>query len=133
MNSYPVGFMVLLGLLSTNIAGSTKKTVSNTLVFVFYCAGQIVGPQCFKATEYPSYHSGIIAMLVSFILNLVFNQILRWIYMRENRKRDEALVGKTEEEVEALKSESRVQGFENVTDNNNVSLPKMDVSWGKLT
>lgn len=41
--SYPVGFMVLLGLLSTNIAGTTKSSTSSAMVFVAYCVGQISG------------------------------------------------------------------------------------------
>ena len=40
---YPTGFMVLLGLLASNVAGSTKKSVASGWVFVMYCAGQIVG------------------------------------------------------------------------------------------
>lgn len=118
---YPVGFMVLLSLMAVNIAGSTKKTTANAMVFIFYCVGQIVGPQCFISSEYPAYHSGITAMLVSFILNLVFNQALRFLYVRENKKRDAAIVGKSEAEMRALEEESRVQGFENVTDSRNVS------------
>lgn len=61
-------------------------------------------------------------MLVGFILNLVFNLILRYLYGRENAKRNAALEGKSEEEVEALREESRRQGFENITDKQNVSL-----------
>ena len=118
---YPVGFLVLLSLMAVNIAGSTKKTTANAMVFIFYCVGQIVGPQCFKSSQYPGYHDGITAMLISFVLNAVFNQVLRFMYVRENRLRDEALVGKSEEEIAALKEESRIQGFENVTDNKNVS------------
>lgn len=60
-------------------------------------------------------------MLVGFILNLVFNLTLRYLYGRENQKRDAALAGKTEEEIEGLKEESRKQGFENITDKQNVS------------
>lgn len=60
-------------------------------------------------------------MLCAFVLNLVLNQVLRVLYMLENRKRDRALDGKTEEEIEALRQESRVQGFEDVTDHDNVS------------
>lgn len=41
--------------------------------------------------------------------------------MLENRKRDRALEGKSEEEIEALKAESRIQGFEDITDGKNVS------------
>lgn len=61
-------------------------------------------------------------MLVGFILNLVFNLVLRFLYARENSKRDKALEGKSETELEALREQSRVQGFENVTDKENVSL-----------
>ncbi|KAF4633548.1 hypothetical protein G7Y89_g4580 [Cudoniella acicularis] len=117
---YPTGFMVLLSLLATNVAGSTKKSTASAMVFVMYCVGQIVGPQCFKSSEAPGYHSGIVAMLVGFILNIVFNLALRVLYQLENRKRDRALEGKSEEEIEALREESRVQGFENVTDKENV-------------
>lgn len=60
-------------------------------------------------------------MLIGFILNIVFNLTLRTLYVIENKKRDKALEGKSEEEIEALKDESRVQGFENVTDKHNVS------------
>ena len=40
---YPTGFMVLLGLLATNVAGSTKRAWQSAMVFVMYCVGQIVG------------------------------------------------------------------------------------------
>lgn len=117
---YPTGFMVLLGLLATNVAGTTKKSMASAMVFVMYCVGQIVGPQCFKAAQAPSYHGGIVAMLIGFILNIVFNLTLRFLYALENKKRDQTLEGKSEEEIEALKEESRKQGFENVTDKGNV-------------
>jgi hypothetical protein len=113
--------MIILGLLSTNIAGSTKRTVASGWTFVGYCVGQIAGPQFFKSSQAPGYHSGIVAMLCGFILNLVFNQILRFLYVRENRRRDKALEGKSDEELDDLKKESELQGFEDVTDQNNVS------------
>ncbi|XXG98391.1 hypothetical protein Hte_004714 [Hypoxylon texense] len=118
--SYPVGFMVILGLLSTNIAGSTKRSVASGWVFVCYCVGQIAGPQFFKSKEAPAYHNGIVAMLCGFILNLVLNQILRFIYVRENKRRDKALEGKSEDEITDMSRESELQGFEDVTDKNNV-------------
>lgn len=60
-------------------------------------------------------------MLIGFILNIVFNLTLRFLYVLENKKRDRALEGKSEEEIESLRNESRIQGFENVTDKQNVS------------
>ncbi|EOD47270.1 putative allantoate permease protein [Neofusicoccum parvum UCRNP2] len=120
LGSYPVGFLVLLGLLSTNIAGSTKRSVASGWVFVCYCVGQIAGPQCFKAAEAPEYRSGIVAMLCGFCLNLVMNLVLRFLYIRENKRRDALLEGKSEEEIRAMEEESNVQGFENVTDKENI-------------
>lgn len=122
LGTYPVGFMTILGLLSANIAGSTKRSVASGWVFVCYCVGQISGPQFFQSTQAPSYHSGIVAMLCGFILNLVLNEVLRLIYVIENKRRDKMLVGKTEEEIAYLKKESEIQGFEDVTDKDNVGL-----------
>ncbi|KAK1962740.1 MFS general substrate transporter [Colletotrichum sublineola] len=121
LGSYPVGFMVILGLLSTNIAGGTKRSVASGWVFVCYCVGQIAGPQFFKSTEAPAYHNGIVAMLCGFILNLVLNQALRFIYMAENRRRDKLLEGKSGEEIADMQREGEVLGFEDVTDKANVS------------
>ncbi|KAH8902080.1 MFS general substrate transporter [Coniochaeta sp. PMI_546] len=120
LGSYPVGFMVILGLLSTNIAGSTKRSVASGWVFVMYCVGQISGPQFFKSTEAPAYKHGIIAMLCGFIINLVLNQVLRFLYVRENAKRDKLIAGKSEEELLQLKNESELQGFEDITDKANI-------------
>ncbi|KAH8896692.1 MFS general substrate transporter [Thozetella sp. PMI_491] len=117
---YPIGFLVIVGLLSVNIAGSTKRSVASGWVFVCYCVGQISGPQFFKSTEAPAYHNGIIAMLCGFIINLVLNQVLRYVYVRENARRDRLLEGKSEEELQAMKRESELQGFEDVTDKDNV-------------
>ncbi|KAI5868268.1 major facilitator superfamily domain-containing protein [Durotheca rogersii] len=121
LGSYPVGFMIILGLLSTNIAGSTKRSVASGWVFVCYCVGQIAGPQFFKSTEAPAYRSGIVAMLCGFVLNLILNQVLRFLYVLENRKRDKDLEGKSEDEIAEMKRTGDLQGFEDITDKNNAT------------
>ncbi|KAK6957645.1 hypothetical protein Daesc_000432 [Daldinia eschscholtzii] len=120
LGTYPVGFMIILGLLATNIAGSTKRSIASGWVFICYCVGQIAGPQFFVSKEAPAYHSGIIAMLCGFILNLVLNQALRFLYVLENKKRGKILEGKSEDELNAMERESNLQGFEDVSDKNNV-------------
>lgn len=72
-------------------------------------------------------------MLCGFVLNLVLNQVLRFVYVRENKRRDDMLVGKTEEEIEAMKRESEIRGFEDVTDKENVSAQIPSRSQGKVT
>jgi hypothetical protein len=121
--------MIILGLLSTNIAGSTKRSTASGWVFVCYCIGQIAGPQFFQSTDSPAYPKGITAMLCGFVLNLVLNQVLRIIYVLENKKRDRSLEGKSEEELVEMRRESDLQGFEDVTDKDNVSTATNDVKF----
>ncbi|EFQ25135.1 uncharacterized protein GLRG_00279 [Colletotrichum graminicola M1.001] len=104
--------MVILGLLSTNVAGGHEAVGRLGL--------GIAGPQFFKSTEAPAYHDGIVAMLCGFILNLVLNQVLRLIYAAENKRRDRLLEGKSEGEIADMQREGEVLGFEDVTDKANV-------------
>jgi hypothetical protein len=80
----------------------------------------MIGPQFFKAAQKPRYESSIQGMLWSFMFNLVLCLLLRFLYVRENKKRGRMLEGKSVEEVAVMKAESNLQGFENVTDRQNV-------------
>ncbi|CAJ2502856.1 Uu.00g102500.m01.CDS01 [Anthostomella pinea] len=62
--SSSTGFVALLGLISTNVAGWTKKTTSAAMYLIAYCVGNIIGPQVFKLGDAPSYHSAITTVLV---------------------------------------------------------------------
>lgn len=44
-----------LSLISSNVAGFTKKSTVSGLMFAAYCIGNIVGPQFFIPSEEPSY------------------------------------------------------------------------------
>lgn len=44
-----------LSLISSNVAGFTKRSVTGSLMFVAYCLGNIVGPQFFFEYEAPDY------------------------------------------------------------------------------
>jgi hypothetical protein len=44
-----------LSLISSNVAGFTKKSTVSSLMFAAYCIGNIVGPQFFIPSEEPSY------------------------------------------------------------------------------
>lgn len=56
-----LGFSMSLTMVSSNIAGYTKKQVTGALLFTGYCVGNIIGPQTFKESEAPGYHSAYIA------------------------------------------------------------------------
>jgi len=54
-----------LSLLSSNIAGHTKKTTVNALVFIFANAGSIAGPYAYKSDEATKgYPTGQVTVLV---------------------------------------------------------------------
>lgn len=50
-----------LTMVSSNVAGYTKKQLTGAILFTGYCVGNIIGPQTFKASEAPHYHSAYIA------------------------------------------------------------------------
>jgi len=56
-----LGFSLSLTMVSSNIAGYTKKQLTGAILFTGYCVGNIIGPQTFKASEAPGYHSAYIA------------------------------------------------------------------------
>jgi hypothetical protein len=48
-------------MVSSNVAGYTKKAVTGATLFVAYCVGNIIGPQTFKDSEAPGYPSAYVA------------------------------------------------------------------------
>ncbi|KAF7845917.1 hypothetical protein BT93_L0045, partial [Corymbia citriodora subsp. variegata] len=51
----PTPFVAILSLISTNIAGYTKKTTILMMYLVCYCIGNIIGPQTFRPSAAPRY------------------------------------------------------------------------------
>lgn len=52
---FGVNIPLSLSLISSNVAGFTKRSVTSALLFIAYCVGNIVGPQFFLASEEPNY------------------------------------------------------------------------------
>lgn len=64
----PASYAIMLSLISSNVAGSSKRLVSTCLSFVIFCVGNIVSPQLFQAEEAPRYQTGTRGMLVAIVL-----------------------------------------------------------------
>lgn len=62
-----LSFSMSLTVVSSNVAGYTKKQVTGALLFTGYCVGNIIGPQTFKTSEAPGYHSAYIAYVYFYI------------------------------------------------------------------
>jgi hypothetical protein len=56
-----LGFSMSLTIVSSNVAGYTKKQLTASILFIGYCVGNIIGPQTFKSSEAPGYKSAYIA------------------------------------------------------------------------
>ncbi|KAH7317157.1 major facilitator superfamily domain-containing protein [Stachybotrys elegans] len=96
-----LGFSLSLTMVSSNVAGTTKKQLTASILFVGYCVGNIIGPQTFLKSEAPSYHSAYIAMVVGYTVKLLAIVVL-YIYMyRANKARDLKYPGQEAEAIDA--------------------------------
>ena len=79
---------------AANTAGETKKKVTTGALFIFQCAGNVVGPTLYTTDEAPLYRRGLISNLIMFVV-LVGLYALNWFYLvflnRRHAKRREAL------------------------------------------
>ncbi|CAK7204298.1 hypothetical protein SEUCBS139899_007053 [Sporothrix eucalyptigena] len=115
MNTITTCATIIYSLLASNIGGYTKKSISNTMVFIAYSIGNIVSPQAFLTREAPRYQTGVAVTLASFCGAIFLLSILYFIYLFENRRRDrEAANRPVPTEEEKLQA-----AFHDLTDNEN--------------
>ncbi|KAJ7132142.1 MFS general substrate transporter [Mycena epipterygia] len=106
-------FVVGLSLVSGNVGGQTKKAIASASVFLGVAAGNIVGPFLFKDSEAPTYITGVIACMVSRILEIFVILALRVVFSRANKKRDQAVA------EGRVQYDERLTGLQDVSDWNN--------------
>lgn len=75
----------VFSIVSSNVAGSSKKITVSTIYFIGYCVGNIVGPQTFTTAPYVGAKT---AMLVSFAVGTFCLMSLLFIYNKRNTDRD---------------------------------------------
>ncbi|KAH0490712.1 hypothetical protein TgHK011_002169 [Trichoderma gracile] len=83
----PTPFVALLSLISTNVAGWTKKTTVAAMYLVAYCVGNIIGPQTFRPEDAPEYRPAEITILVCWSACLIDLAFIWWYYRRQNLKK----------------------------------------------
>ncbi|KAJ5627635.1 hypothetical protein N7490_009863 [Penicillium lividum] len=111
---YVVGAPVIVcwNLLSTNIAGHTKRAFANGIWFTVYAGGNVAGANIFFAREAPRYTSALTGLLVCYAGIIVLSTVayvgMRWV----NSKRD-AL---TSEAPDHCTSQAILDGFKDMTD-----------------
>ncbi|KAF5863256.1 hypothetical protein ETB97_010378 [Aspergillus alliaceus] len=109
---FAVNIPLSLSIISSNVAGFTKRSATSALLFVAYCIGNIVGPQFFVVSEEPHYPTGMKAAISGLALGAFFLVCLLVYYVVENKRRDN-VYGPASQLTEA---EERMQGLSNKTD-----------------
>lgn len=81
----PTGFVALLSLISSNVAGWTKKTTVGALYLIAYCTGNIIGPQTFRPGDKPRYIPAEITIIVCYAVCVLDLGFIHWYYLRKNK------------------------------------------------
>ncbi|KAN0122938.1 putative MFS allantoate transporter [Hyaloscypha variabilis] len=84
----PIGWTTILGLTSTNVAGSTKKVTVACIQTIAYTVGNIISPHTFQAKDAPRYLPAKISICIIYFLITVDLYVIRWLAVRENRRRE---------------------------------------------
>lgn len=118
LNTISTCASILYSLVASNVAGYTKKLVTNTLFFISYSLGNIISPQAFLQSQAPRYFDGIVVTLASFCANIIICCALYFIYRWENAQRD----GEQADRSPADSDEELRNAFSDLTDGENRSM-----------
>ncbi|CAI7597436.1 unnamed protein product [Penicillium pancosmium] len=80
--------VLLMSLLSRNVAGQTKKSVSTASLFLAWAVGNMIGPQVFQSKDAPRYFTCFSVHMGCYACLVILLGVLRWHLIRENNKRD---------------------------------------------
>jgi hypothetical protein len=120
--SYNASFVLILSILTANTAGHTKKVVTNAMIFLGVCAGNIAGPFFYKESQAPQYPLGIWSMIVSHFVEIALVLALRVALAMENRRRDSLQgIGPDGVGEEARQWEMDRTAFSDLTDKENLN------------
>ncbi|KZL77630.1 allantoate permease [Colletotrichum tofieldiae] len=91
----PAAMPLAMSLVQANYRGVTKKMTMSALLFLAYCAGNIAGPQFFKAAEEPHYNTAFRTIMICYSLVVVLALGLRFYLQWKNveRTREEGYEG----------------------------------------
>ncbi|KAJ5767003.1 uncharacterized protein N7511_004619 [Penicillium nucicola] len=88
MGIYSAAMPISMAMISSNVAGFTKKATVSAIYFILYCTGNIVGPQLFFAREAPKYQSGFLAIIICLVICVLDCFLLLFYLQWTNSQRD---------------------------------------------
>ncbi|EXJ79965.1 hypothetical protein A1O3_08251 [Capronia epimyces CBS 606.96] len=87
MGAFACNIPISMSLISSNIAGATKKATAGSMLFVAYCVGNIISPQAFLTKEAPRYPTGFKVCMAGLALSVVAAIALRFYLQWKNYQR----------------------------------------------
>ncbi|KAG7897966.1 hypothetical protein KL907_005391 [Ogataea polymorpha] len=84
---------------SSNVAGHTKKITANTLFLIGFSTGNIIGPQAFLGSEAPVYITAKRTMVGTYVISATVPLILYVIYYLRNKKKDSKLLEQVDDDT----------------------------------
>jgi len=83
----PTPFVALLSLISSNVAGYTKKTTVAAMYLIGYCAGNIIGPQTFRPQDAPRYVPAEVTIICCWVTCLGILLFIHFYCASQNKKK----------------------------------------------
>ncbi|KAJ5621655.1 hypothetical protein N7528_006438 [Penicillium herquei] len=94
-------FVCIMCLCANNLAPSSKRAVGLAILVTIGNFGGFIGSNIFLQSQAPKYPAGFGTCLGILIISTVSTIALRVALQRENKRRDEFMIGKSPEEVRA--------------------------------
>ncbi|OKL59728.1 hypothetical protein UA08_05028 [Talaromyces atroroseus] len=110
---FATSLFILLSLPGVNSSGYTKRITLSSFAFLGYALGNISGPFMVKKGEKPAYRSVFTADIICIVLQGILLLLLRFHYVRQNRRRDLA-----------AKHQDQDSAHEEFTDKTDLELPE---------
>ncbi|GME24915.1 putative transporter [Neofusicoccum parvum] len=112
---------LIFSLISRNIAGQTKKSVTLSMTFIAWAAGNMAAPQLFQTNDAPRYRHGFTAHLCLYIVFIVEVVVTRLILAKRNKAKAAGSSNAAEEMVSDDRKDTQAQqlALQDLTDKEN--------------
>ncbi|KAL7425266.1 hypothetical protein Q5752_000954 [Cryptotrichosporon argae] len=117
--SYCAPCYLLWSQVTLNVGGRTKKSTVQSLNFIAWCLGFIIGPQTFQASTAPEYRPGLYFCCACFLV--AWLELFVWYaWVRHENARRDRLVAEMGISPEQAQLEGALLGLQDKTDRENI-------------
>ncbi|RSM15848.1 hypothetical protein CDV31_004790 [Fusarium ambrosium] len=114
VGAFVTSLVLAMQMPATNLGGYTKRITASAMVFIAYCAGNVIGPHAFLGREAPQYQTGCITILCCSVGQVLVAIALRLLLISRNKRRDAAMAAIGEVDTDAAATEGAdITDFEN--------------------